>query len=702
MLGDAAQQPQYQAAYRACIKEAAVHGAALMQATLARAQETLPGMAMSMEDVVERNLLLDAVLVLRDHQQTLAQAFPQALLAEFAQAIAGDRASVLGFESLPLLADEQLQENMDLVRAAQALQQAVQPQLADLESLLAAAQLSPPQGGQLRHPLRPEVYVRAVYRLTRQSPVSPAVRRRWLRHLPAAMAPELAQAYRVWAGTLRAQGLGPAHIPAAPAPAAVPEGADRTTQLTIRELRKLLASGPAPLVSADSSGPLTVDTEFSQTVPAAFQVLQDMRKVDQVLQQLRQRQAAVPGSPADTRAELREALREQAHQPSQALGLEVVHLMVENLAGDPRLLPPVQEAIRELEPALLRLALADPRFFSDRAHPARQLLEQVTERSLAWTHPAAPGFDDFIDGLQQAVEVLLETRAAGAEPFEIALTALQDAWSDEPPRRGRSRERAVRALLRAEQRNLLAERIARQLAERPDAANAPPEAVAFLTGPWAQVMAQARLTDTTGAEDPGGHGGMVTLILRSVQHGLASRLAGQQGMLASRLAAGLAAIEHPPTDSDRWLLVLRQLHQLALTYSAEDLPWASEPMELPPRADTWLAPLEAHDAGFVPDQEQHSVWGGAEAESLPAVELQTGAWVDLLGQGWERWQLTWNSPHGLLYMFTHPGGATRSMTRRKLQQMLSEGALRLVSTQAVVDGALDAIAQQAWSNSLYE
>ena len=40
-----------------------------------------------------------------------------------------------------------------------------------------------PQGGHHRHPLRPEVYARAVYRLVRQSPVSPAVRRRWLRYL---------------------------------------------------------------------------------------------------------------------------------------------------------------------------------------------------------------------------------------------------------------------------------------------------------------------------------------------------------------------------------------------------------------------------------------------------------------------------------------------------------------------------------------
>ena len=51
----------------------------------------------------------------------------------------------------------------------------------------------------------------------------------------------------------------------------------------------------------------------------------------------------------------------------------------------------------------------------------------------------------------------------------------------------------MRALVWAEQRNLLAERIGRQVLDRPDVAGAPREAVAFLTGPWAQVMAHARL-----------------------------------------------------------------------------------------------------------------------------------------------------------------------------------------------------------------
>lgn len=688
------QQPHYQAAFRACIKDAAADGASLMRATLERSLEDLPRQAAGLADVVERNLLLEAVAVLREQQHPLAEAFPQALLAEFAQAIAGDRTSSLGFDALPLLGDEQMQDNVDLVRAAHKLQEAVQPQLAELETVLGAAHLAG-AGGQ-RHPLRPEVYVRSLYRLARQSPVSPSVRRRWLRHLPVAMAPDLARSYAVWAAALQAQGLAAPW--SAPEEQPGPAPADQATQLTIRELRKLLAGVPA--AGPEAAPP---ETDFSHTVPAALQVLQDMRKVDQVLQQLRQRQAAVPGTVADTRAQFRLALRREARRPAQALGLEVVHLMVEHIAGDPRLLPPLQEAVRDLEPALLRLALEDPRFFSDRGHPARQLLEDVTQRSLGWNAVDAPGFREFIAGLQEAVEALLETRATGAQPFEIALETLRESWADAQPRGRRSRERAVRALLRAEQRNLLADRIAGQVRERADAQSAPDEAIAFLCGPWAQVMAQARLADESGTSDPGGHAALVPMLLWSVQPALAARVAGQHAQLEEAIEAGLASIDHPPAETERWQAVLRQLRAVAWGLASGMGAALPALAPVPARAPTWLAPAEAHDSGFVP--EQPLPFGGTawEPDTLPPLELEFGAWVDLLGdagEGWGRWQLTWASPHGLLFMFTHASGASRSMTRRRLQQMLAEGALRLVSIRAVVDGALDAVAREAWRNSL--
>ncbi|WP_240980282.1 DUF1631 family protein [Ramlibacter agri] len=700
MVG-AATPPQYQAVYRACIKQAAGQGAALMQATLRRGLAELPAQAEAISDVVERNLLLEALAVAREQQQVLAEAFPQALLAEVASAIAGDRASSLSFESLPLLADDQVQDNVHVVRAAQALQEAVQAELAAFEALLAAAQLAP-AGDAQRHPLRPEVYVRALYRLARQSPVAATVRRRWLRYLPLAMAPELAATYVALAGTLEGQGVvAPPPAPAA-APSATDPSADRATQLTIRELKQLLAGEPPPLAVLDPTVAEPPPPDFTHTVPAAFQALQDLRKVDQLLLQLRQRQAAMPESAAGSREDFRRALHGQTRTPAQALGLEVVHVMVENLADDPRLLPPVQDAVRDLEPALLRLALADPRFFSDRGHPARRMLEQVTQRSLAWTSVDAPGFREFLDGLQQAVEVLLEARAAGTEPFEIALGALRDAWAEAQPRGRRGRERAVRALLRAEQRNLLAERIADQIRARPDALGAPAEALAFLTGPWAQVMAQARLSDDSGYDDPGGYGALVQTLLWSVQPTLVARAAHQHAHLIARIEAGLESIEHPPAETQRWQALLRQQRVLAQYAAAGAEPHISEPVPLPATPGTWLAPPEMQDSGFVPEPgraERESETAGPE--SLPQPELHPGAWVELPAEGGDRLQLTWSSPHGLLFLFTQSGGATRSMTRRRVQQMLADGSMRVVSQHAVVDGALDAVARAAWRNSVW-
>src|SRR6185312_10597900 len=119
--------------------------------------------------------------------------------------------------------------------------------------------------------------------------------------------------------------------------------------------------------------------------------------------------------------------------------------------------------------------------------------------------------------LRQAVDVLRSTHFPGGEPFDFALRTLEDAWGDVQQRDRHHREKAVRALLNAEQRNLLAEKIAKGLRERPDLDSASAEMIAFVTGPWTQVIAQARLADTTGSHDPGGYTSILTDLIWSVQ-----------------------------------------------------------------------------------------------------------------------------------------------------------------------------------------
>jgi hypothetical protein len=741
---EAMAQPQApmtpQSLYRACMKEAAAQGRRVMQRIVARALIEMPQHAQRSPDVVERSLVGEAAKWLMKHEQQLCEAYPQALLAEFAQAIAGDARKSTGFslDGLELMGEDQVQENVEVVRTQQSVQAAVEAELTELNALVCAVQglktVIPD-----RNPLRPEVYVRSLRSVIQQSPVPPAVRRRWLMHLGKAMGPELAVNYRELSALLRSHGVSEAGfavsaVTSAPPPAPAP-GADaaaaqqqRSTLLTVRELRRLLAGEFGGETAAPAPRAEEAQADFSVTVPAAFETLQEMRQVEEVMQRLRRRGDAGEGA-ADGHA-MREAVRREARSPGQKLGLEVVQLMVEKIASDARLLPAVQQAVRELEPALLRLALSDPRFFSDRQHPARQLLDEMTQRSLAWTSEDSPGFAAFMQPLREAVEALLETSAPGADPFDFALHSLQDAWGDAQQRDRRVREKAVRALLQAEQRNLLAERIAREIRGRADMIGAPREVAQFLTGPWAQVMAQARLADAEGAADPEGYGAVVPDLLWSAQPPLASqqpaRLVRLVPYLVDRIKRGLAQIDYPPEQVDRFLGQLAELHQKGLK------PAPAEPERPAPVAtrltreeleaqfaeddESWLAPVEARDSGFVETHQtaapqplfqptQPAAFGDTRPQpeitpTLPALGLEPGAWVEMFDGQWVRWQLTWASPHGTLYLFTHPSGKTQSMTRRLMEKMLAGGTLRTVAAQTVVDGALDAVAQTAFRNSI--
>lgn len=66
-------------------------------------------------------------------------------------------------------------------------------------------------------------------------------------------------------------------------------------------------------------------------------------------------------------------------------------------------LAPVREAFVALEPALLRMAMADPRFFGDDHHPARRLIEGVAQRSFRYNDEYAEEFEQFMAPVRQAV-----------------------------------------------------------------------------------------------------------------------------------------------------------------------------------------------------------------------------------------------------------------------------------------------------------
>lgn len=730
--------------YAACVHAAVGSGMSVARRMLAQAAKSALERAAATLDEDERKWQIEAAQLLSRHQDTLCAAYPDALRREFSTPGEADspKPKALSFESLELMAEDQVDETVELVRAQQAVLSAVESELTQLNALISAA-----QGEKIvrasANPLRPQAWVRALRDATVQCPVPGAVRLRWMHHLSEALGPELAAVYRQLCQQLREQGVTAAsfavNIPStrdgtaavqrvAPGPESAPAASALQPLLNLRDLRRLLIGDKSRPRGSQADAGSTLDaasetTDAGLTVPWSFQALQEMKQVDQVLQRMQQRRA----SGGQAALAVAGAGGPSTITPAQALSQEVVKLMVENIAADKRLLPEVQQAVRDLEPALSRLVQNDPRFFNDKQHPTRQFLSEMTQRSLAWSSADAPGFTDFFEPVRQAVDALAALPIENAEPFEFALHSLKQAWGEQEERNRRHRARAARVLIKAEKRNLVAERIAGDVKSRPDMSTAPGEIRRFLTGPWSQVMAAAHLADTGGAGDPGGYAGIINDLIWTTQPRLAaqnpSRLAKLVPPLLQTLRHGLASIEYPADATRRLLDYLTDQHRMALraptdaaavpeSMSRDELDsyWGKEQA----RPEVWLEQTEARESGLmerIPDAAldwretlgpDHADTQAISAESptdLPAAGLLPGVWADVFISGaWSRWQLAWASPHSLLFMFTDGSGKYQSMTRSMLDKMVALGALRVMS-QTVLEGALDAVAQKALRNS---
>jgi hypothetical protein len=153
------------------------------------------------------------------------------------------------------------------------------------------------------------------------------------------------------------------------------------------------------------------------------------------------------------------------------------------------------------------------------------------------------------------------------------------------------------------------------------------------------------------------------------------------------------------------------IHQVAFrgpSQASADTPAkvaSSQPTRPVEDGNPWIAPEEAVSSNFIDISEADAEDAAPAQEPQQTIavdgDLPLGSWVELMTNGqWVRTQLTWASPHGTLFLFTSAFGTTQSMTRRSRDKLVHAGKLRLISDHAVVEVALDAVAQVAMRNSV--
>ena len=444
-------------------------------------------------------------------------------------------------------------------------------------------------------------------------------------------------------------------------------------------------------------------------------------------------------------------LKQRAQQVAQAVGLDLVRKLVSQVARDPLLLAPVREAVVALEPALLRLALAQPRYFGEANHPARRLVEQVAQRSFRFNDEFSDDFAAFVEPVREAVNQLNAVDTPDAVPFAQALEGLSARWQAQDGAVQAAQDEQLQALQFAQNRQELADQIAWEISLRPDVFNAPEMVLDFLYGSWSLVIASSQLRETDKTDpDPAGYCAAVGTLLWSVRPEILRQpkqvFQALPGLLRT-LNAGLAMLGKPAEETQGFFDALMRLHQPLLNLrrtraqsdAAHSGPASLAPIEGDllepikrvvgngarpvPAEQPWLTAQELAGAGFddamaLPEKRVDTrAEASAEPVSIkepqaPANEseladgsvaaaigqLRQGARVDLFSKGvWIRAELVWASNRSTLFMFTSHGGRVHSMTLRSCEKLVRKRWLRLVATQMVVEAALKAVGEEAAS-----
>lgn len=748
--------------YELCIREATVAGQALMESLARDARQALLKQAEHQRYTQRRELVAQALTLLEKHRPQLIRELPAQLQAHCMSevaAVAQTRSAPgeLKFDQLELMNEEQVQERVEIARALQAATLEVDDQLSELDTLICAIQGYRTVQTE-RNPIRPEIFVKTLSQVIAATGVGAEIRMTWMQVMGTLLGKGLGGVYQRVIQLLRTQGVQAASYAIRNTEGSSPRtGANRSTDagsgnvhggaamgggdnwpvLTVQSLQQLVSGAFDPGSQQDRRKARSRPNSSQQwgrrnsdqvhdTMPAALEALDDVGQLEQLVQRLGQNI-----DPSLLRTESGQPRLDAVGRMGQRVSEEVVQLMVDNICDDQRLLEPLREEIRRLKQPLIALSKSDPRFFSDRQHPARQLLESITQRGLAFAEQGDAVFAGFLQPLKECVDELCGVGIDDAQSFEAARQTLNECWNENASREQRRRRAAVEALLHAEQRNGLAERISPDLRRRARSGRAPVIVAQFLIGPWSQVLAEAQLR---GDLEPSAREGLErlcddilwTLNSRQVR-GQSERLIRLIPQVLATLKQGLRLIGYPEQDSAQFFNELVILHRLALRTSMQPrvVPGGAAPgtvvvdeevaageaghdeVPAPPHEEQdggesvpWLAPREAETTGFM-DEGLLLPAAPDVAIAAPSSELELGDWVDMaMDRTVARLQLTWQSPQRTMFMFSGVGGKTHSLTRRLLEKMLADGRLRVVSRRDVLDGALDAVAQIALNNSV--
>ncbi len=312
--------------------------------------------------------------------------------------------------------------------------------------------------------------------------------------------------------------------------------------------------------------------------------------------------------------------------------INVVAMFFDIILDDRNLPIEIQALVSRLQIPILKVALRDRTFFSDRKHPARQLLNEIARTSIGWDTSTKDQQDALFIRLTELVEEVLRNYDEHTEVFDKCLNDLMGFIERQEKRaqkvERRNTEQAAAKARSAKSRELVKVLMQERLADK----ILPSSITKFLIEEWQQVLFLRHLKH--GPESPEWLDAVQTLddLIWSVQKHEDSksqdRLQRLLPDLQKRIAAGLESVEATPEQADAVLEQVKavQAKLVKHDYDAVDAKPLSE--EEKKEIDPKQAPAQRSWKEMTAVERQQVKYQSLMFEQLKRVdEMEIGTWV---------------------------------------------------------------------------
>lgn len=413
--------------------------------------------------------------------------------------------------------------------------------------------------------------------------------------------------------------------------------------------------------------------------------------------------------------------------PMDSMTLDIVALIFDYILDDRRLPDAMKALIGRLQIPVLKVAMLDKNFFSQKSHPARRFLDALADAALGWN--PREGHDSlFYQTVDTLVQQVLNEFEDRVDVFVQALESLQSFMTLEK-RQADERACHLAQVVQHTEQVALAHTVAVETIQAHCLNQSVPAAIlGFLHGTWANHLANQYLRD--GANGQTWLQGLDTVdeLLWSLTPKTSKedrqKLVSLLPRLLKQLDDGIKDIQLPQAERDRFFTDLVKLHAESVraglhggkvqdvvppptqttppprpayifdTPELRDIVPPESPMDTDPRILREISAMPpAEDAASPPAPNPLEDGDIRHYEAL-VQNLKRGTWLEftLEDDSQLRAKLAWVSPLRGTYLFTNRlGERAVSINAAGLARKMREGMARVVDNAALIDRAVGSL-----------